>query len=186
MSELTDKYKTFWRRCLAHLIDTAIVILPIIFVQSAIRDPSYDTRLLFAAIPIVVWIIYKVIMQYNCGQTVGKRATKVIVINSNGDTRLSLKAVLMRELLALIAPCIGFLLALMYLSPEQTFTIYMEVDDGRLLLEKVNSLSRVTWEIICVVVILANEQRMAPHDQFARTVVVRLESLNDIPPKYQK
>lgn len=114
-------------------------------------------------------------MHYKSGQTIGKQATKVKVINSNEITSLSFGTVLKRELLVLLAPCIYLLLAFMFVPQGETLDLYMLNDKGELLVAKAISMSKPAWEMIGVIVLLANVKRMAPHDQFAKTVAVRLD-----------
>lgn len=125
-------------------------------------------------------------MHYKSGQTIGKQVTKVKVINSNETVTLSFGTVLKREVLLLIAPCIWLLLAAMFVPAGETFDLYMLTDNGKLLVGEAIGMSKPAWEMIGVLVLLANAKRMAPHDQFAKTVVIRLDLLNDIPAKYQK
>lgn len=163
-------YKTFWRRFWAGAID-GFVLLPLSLLDSWVFANITAKGVL------VIWfvyfsfsgLIYSVFMHGNFGQTVGKMATGVKVLDMS-ESKLSMLQALLRDSVAIafMAILIAFYLPIVLKGVNP---------------HKVRELSSWDWILSCtgliwflaeVVTMLTNKKRRAVHDFIARSVVIRL------------
>lgn len=174
-AEVTEqnKYRTFWPRFWALFIDGFVVGIPILMIFIGLfsadllesKIASYvDQAAQFAG------LAYYIIMHARYGQTLGKMATKVKVIDKSEDKDISLKQALLRDIVPVIAAVAGlvyFLSAGTALKPE-------ELTGTAAVIVNAAAIAALIWGIAEIVTMLFNKKRRAVHDLIAGTVVVRV------------
>lgn len=169
MEAIHPKYKTFWRRFAASIID-GLVLSPLILIEWLIfgtPDTGQEELAVFV-INFLVFGFYSVNMTGLHGGTVGKKAMGLKVLDGNDETSY-----------------IGFIRALKRDSPllisEVLAIIYMLItlennpagfDDQDPIIRNLDSLVGI-WFIAELITMLGNERRRAIHDILANSVVVK-------------
>jgi uncharacterized RDD family membrane protein YckC len=169
MEAIHPKYKTFWRRLAASIIDV-LVLSPIFLIEWLIfgtPDTGQEEVMLFA-INFLVFGFYSVNLTGLHGGTIGKKAMGLQVLD--GDDEQSY---------------IGFARALKRDSPlfisEVLAIIYMLVtlennpagfDEQDPIIRSIDSLFGI-WGIAELITMLGNERRRAIHDILANSVVIK-------------
>jgi len=165
-----DRYSTFGARFAAGLID-GLVFIPIFVLNYFIDSPDDGVArfLIWSAILYSSGWLYSVLLHARYGQTLGKRAVGVKVLDIS-ETRLpTLLQAFLRD-----SGYIAFnMFALVYLfvlvlDGNYTLEVFTESVPARI----ANWMS-FGWFLTEVVTMLTNDKRRALHDFIARTVVVR-------------
>ena len=166
-----EKYRTFYPRFWALIIDT-LILLPLGLIDAAIGNyVSSPSTLLAVEIGVnVISVAYVVLTLAFYGQTVGKMLMKVKVLDVS-ENPLSFSQALMREL-----PQISYLLILLILGkptflneePNNTFSLNPGANFFYVLLS--------VWGVADIIVFFLNDKRRALHDYIAGTVVVKLNA----------
>lgn len=173
---LEMRYRTFGPRFWTGVVDTC-VFLPVSFTASFLLLLNLPRFL--AAILVIIqnlaWLVYTVAMHARYGQTIGKMVTKVRVIDSRTEGRISWGQAWLREgaPLFLSLGLVGYQ-AYAIISGQLTPSA---VENGQTFNENGPTLwlSLVPgfWFIAEVLTMLTNRKRRALHDFIAGTVVVR-------------
>ena len=179
-----QKYRTFWPRFWASFTD-GVVLLPVALILQyyvTIEASFWEhMRWLFVIVLIVntaYWWVYTIYMHGRFGQTVGKRATYVRVVDAGTEEPITFKNALIRDSipLAILAPLLiyesyRFLVGL----PMGELLIGTESDtDSTTSREMWTSVVVLAWWVAEFVTMLTNDKRRAVHDFIAGTVVVRM------------
>jgi uncharacterized RDD family membrane protein YckC len=167
-----DKYSTFWPRFWAGLID-GLVLCPISIIDNYMYPPRVDKPLL------VIWTIfsfltystYSVLLHARYGQTVGKKAMNIKVMNFGEDRLPSYGQAILRDIGEVGPGFIGsayliFLILADRSSREAISSNWVLIALG---------FANLGWFVLELVTMLTNKKRRALHDLIAGTVVVRLE-----------
>ena len=174
---VTLRYSTFGPRFWSGFVDSS-VMFPLGFIISGLLLLNIPKAL--AAVLIVVenlaWLVYTVVMHARFGQTVGKMATKVRVVDFRTEGNISWQQAWLRE-------GIPMALSLFFLGWE-----VLQILNGTLNPRAVHSGEAATasnsfwilmalpglWFVAEVLTMLTNDKRRALHDFIAGTVVVRI------------
>jgi uncharacterized RDD family membrane protein YckC len=177
MEAIHPKYKTFWRRFAASIID-GLVLSPIFLIEWLIfgKVETGQEELVVFLINFLVFGFYSVNMTGLHGGTVGKKAMGLQVLDGNDE-----------------ASYIGFIRALKRDSPllisEVLAIMYMVValennpagfDDQDPIIRNLDNLTGI-WFIAELITMLGNERRRAIHDILANSVVVKQVQEEAIP-----
>src|SRR5258708_4091991 len=173
---LADRYSTFGPRFWTGFVDSC-VLWPLGFVTSALLSLNVPRGVasLLIIVESLAWLVYTVVMHARYGQTVGKMATKVRVVDFRTEGRISWSQAWLREGIPMFLS-LGFLGYEIYavwtrhLAPS-------DVANGQALVANkafwlLTALPGL-WFIAEVLTMLTNEKRRALHDFIAGTVVVR-------------
>lgn len=164
------KYKTFWRRFWAGIID-AFLFYPLFLLNLWIFANITAKGLL--AIWFILFslsgLIYSVLMHGKFGQTVGKMATGVKVLDLS-ESKLSMFQALLRDSVAIASVAIR---TAFYLPTILKGVNPYEVRELSLW-TTVLSYTLSIWFFAELVTMLTNKKRRAVHDFIARSVVIRL------------
>ncbi len=173
------KVASIKKRIAAAFIDALIFILP------SFINFQFNTNWIASEVTIIVvgivGILYKVLMTYHFGGTVGKLALKIRVVNCNMK-RVTLKQSILRVLVDSVLILLNWIIRIYTLSEIgiDTFTALTNVERGKLLMEtsviyplflKVNQI----WSIGDSLSVLINGDNRALHDFIAGTIVVKKE-----------
>jgi uncharacterized RDD family membrane protein YckC len=168
-------YSTFWRRFWAGFIDGCVVGLPIGILEIIFRlgTRGDGAHIAWNAGTAAAGIIYSVLMHANGGQTVGKKACGVIVLDKGERRTPTLKEAMLRDMGSIVptAVVVGFVLMAVVsgdyqLEPDRI----VAVTD---VLAKFNGF----WLLTELATMLTNDRRRALHDYIGGTVVMGLESV---------
>lgn len=177
MEAIHPKYKTFWRRFAASIIDV-LVLLPILIIQVVIFG---DTRTGISELTaFVIWFVsygsYSVILTGLHGGTPGKKAMGLLVLDGDDEqSYIGLARAFKRDSPLLIAD----VLAIIYMVAVLDNNPY-GFDNNDPVIRGINSLSGV-WGIAELITMLGNERRRAIHDILANSVVVNKLKLDTEP-----
>jgi uncharacterized RDD family membrane protein YckC len=172
---LERKYSTFWPRFWTGFID-ASVLWPISLLTSIYLVVNVP-KVVAAALVVVgnlAWLFYTVLLHARYGQTVGKMATKVRVVDNRTEGRISSGQAWLREgipLLLSVGSVIYEISLILDGRLNWKTTAAGEVFDNKWYW-LANSVSTL-WFAAEVLTMLTNRKRRALHDFIAGTVVVR-------------
>lgn len=167
---IEPKYKTFWRRFWAGVID-GFVLLPLSFLD------SWVCASITAKGVLAIWFVlfsfsylaYSVLMHGKFGQTVGKMATGVKVLDFS-ESKLSMFQALLRDSVAIVFTAIG----IAFYLPTVLKGVNPYAAQELSLWTTVLSCTWSIWFLAELVTMLTNKKRRAVHDFIARSVVIRL------------
>ncbi len=175
-SPLEKRYRTFGPRFWAWPVDSS-VLMPLTTAISMLQSlnlPRVPAALL-VIIENLAWLIYTVTMHARYGQTVGKMVTKVRVVDSRTEGKISWGQASIREGIPMILS-LGLVVYEVYGILSGRFTARSFENSQALnnnglifLLTGIPGL----WFLAEVLTMLTNRQRRALHDFIAGTVVVR-------------
>ncbi|XOV94212.1 MAG: RDD family protein [Bacteroidota bacterium] len=164
------RYQTFWPRFFAAVID-GLVMLPISFLL------SYLSNFNVAVIVIISNLlnnlspyIYSVLLHGYEGQTLGKMAMGVKVLDFDTEDEIELKRAFMRDAvpIALMIALYAYSFIITYGNEEIDFYDLATMAPMLLI-----SLVYFLWTVLEILSMLFNEKSRAVHDFIAGTVVVR-------------
>ncbi|MBI2440693.1 MAG: RDD family protein [Lentisphaerae bacterium] len=170
-----NKYGTFWRRFWAGWVDS-FVFLPVYIVNIHVMNCASSMPVIFFALWYVtmsfLWYGYSICLHGKYGQTLGKMALKVKVLDVSESRQIGFKQAIMRD-----APPLILTIALLPHDLNQIFngTSYM-LHKGAMP-DKVSivlGFIAVGWGLLEVITMLSNSKRRAIHDFIAKSVVVRI------------
>jgi len=172
LEAIHPKYKTFWHRLGASIIDALVVafmVLIFYFLVARALKPAAS----FISIKIFTFIAsiaYSVLLTSNKGGTIGKLAVGIMVVDGNDEKSfISIYRAIKRDAPLLIADILGI--------------IYLISIDDAYLHSKDNSILRIInslyslWFIAELITMVWNHRRRAIHDILANSVVV-IKKLN--------
>lgn len=162
-----EKYRTFFPRLVALLIDS-FIMLPIAIFDDWFRRAEYPPLFFYVWIPLsaAVFPVYMICMHGKFGQTLGKMYMNVKVVRAETEEKISFKHAFLRELPQLLFNISSVFLGIFFLgeSPESE---RLKIPFG------VFGFVTVIWAIADVTTFFYNEKRRALHDYIAGTVVIK-------------
>ena len=170
--EKPGKYQTFWARFRAGLLDS-LVFLPFYVTDKIVWH--YQT--VFSEYFLLYWLIvnalspvvYAILMHGRFGQTLGKMATHVKVLDVS-EAPLTVWQATKRDSVFL-----GFILVGIFIDGQRILSgINLKSASGLGLLEGVVGVGGIGWFLAEVTTMLFNAKRRAVHDSIAGSVVVKL------------
>jgi uncharacterized RDD family membrane protein YckC len=164
------QYKTFWLRLWSAIVD-GLVFLPIAFLNNFLSDPQRDSGVLvvWAIISYSAYWLYSVLLHARYGQTLGKMATRIKVLDRSGGHIPTLKQALIRDSGYIIVNTL-FLIWFIYLVVTGRYTDSSQLLNGPAILLIYASLG---WSLLEIITMATNKKRRAFHDYIAGTVVVK-------------
>lgn len=171
-----DKYQTIGARFLALIIDSLLTVILVIFLFvvygsiSSLHEFSQIVNYFGSILIILLPIIYTIAMHAQYGQTLGKMAAKVKVLNIE-ENPINLGQAIIRSLPQIIP----LFLVIGFQNPQSLGGSASEAD--KLVMPYLAGITNgllVIWNIADIIVALSNEKHRALHDYIAGTVVVKL------------
>ena len=184
MASPDQKYRTFWPRLWASCTD-ALVLAPITaFINYYLSLDISDwamIRWLFVLIYVVsgyYWWAYTIGMHGRFGQTVGKKATRVKVVDNKTEEPITFRHALLRDSIPLIiiTPLVVYESCHLIMGASiSEFITRQDVwsDVAATAWEMWTAIVAIIWWFAEFVTMLLNKKRRAVHDFIAGTVVVR-------------
>jgi uncharacterized RDD family membrane protein YckC len=158
-----EKYNTLWRRFIALFIDS-IILIPVNWgIALALSIINILPTLITSAFTGLISVLYYILMHYYFGQTVGKMAGKVKVLDDS-ETPVNFGQSVLRSLPQLLPVMFAF-----------SFSTADETADSIALWAGLIYGFTGLFSIADIIVCLANDKRRALHDFIAGTIVVRTD-----------
>jgi uncharacterized RDD family membrane protein YckC len=170
MTKENTKYDNVLRRLGATFIDL-LVFIPLILVDNYVSN-SYENK--FA---ILTWLFvmsfittfYTIYLHYKYGQTFGKMAMGIKVVDLNENNKISFRQAVIRSSIYIIIDVLGLIYFLiLILSLDETTVTMTESYDY------FQQMAAGILVLIEFIVILTNKKKMAIHDYIAKTVVIKI------------
>lgn len=166
-----DKYRTGGRRFAAGLVD-GIVLLPIALINYWVLNPSRPI------IVIATWLlisypagwVYSVMMHSYYGQTIGKMACDIKVLDIS-ERPITVRQACLRDSMVIIINTVSLALSLYVVLTGSGIN---SPDFKRM--QGLIGFAATIWFTTEILTMLTNEKRRALHDFIAGTVVVRIAS----------
>lgn len=171
---IDDRYRTFWRRIGAALIDI-IIFIPLSFLTEWVLSLQLPTPI--AATYLVAssstFLLYSILMHGLFGQTVGKMLARVKVVDL-AETSLTVRQAILRDSPGLVIQLAFMPMGLIHLDWWIAFERgdLTEIPQWFLVL----GLGALLMFLLEVATMLTNKKRRAVHDFIAGSVVVKLSN----------
>ncbi len=171
---LEPKYRTFWPRFWAGIVD-GCVFLPIFALNYlAYREGvPVSMRVLWYVVSSLSYPAYVVIMHARYGQTLGKMVTRVKVLDVS-ETALSWKQALLREAVPIVLQVVDIPFIVPAIAAGWS-PVRPDSPQPPTLVIWFQSAAGFGWFLAELVSMLTNEKRRALHDFIAGSVVVRVD-----------
>jgi len=171
------KYQTFGRRIGANFID-GFVFFPIAILFVFLQLQLHMSNLLLMFLKVFIVYSYAILMHGAFGQTLGKMATGVKVIDVSETKKLSYKQAFLRDAVPLALNCVFFIITLPMLHGAGVDSnTTKSVLFNPLTIMRIWSLLIVLWSLTEILTMLLNKKRRAVHDFIAKSVVVMKDSV---------
>jgi len=167
------RYSTFWPRFWAGFYD-GLVFLPVSLADNYLSSPARLPIVLiaWALFSYPAYWVYSVALHAYRGQTVGKKATHVKVMDVS-ETRIpSLKQALLRDIGEIVPNSICLVYFIYLVVTHQYSAPFSQSSHWPILVLGFGSLG---WFLLEVITMMTNSKRRALHDWIAGTVVVRVD-----------
>jgi len=181
------KYRTFWRRMLAGIVDM-IVFLPVSLVGMWIsfRADTVPVAVLagWQVFSYFIWYSYAVFFHGRYGQTVGKMVMRVKVVDVYETRAIGYGQAFLRDIVPIT---IAAILLPMNVINLLNGTSYM-LKPGTMpdAISMVLGVVLTGWVFLEIITMLINPKRRAIHDFIAGTVVVRTQAPDETDPGYEQ
>lgn len=168
-------YKTFWRRFIAQFVDglfvTVITMVFLLVIAPIVLTTGATTG--WALLPLLIImntivIGYPIVMHAEYGQTLGKMATGVKVMDVSEARGLTIRQSMLRDIVPLISGVVATIAAVVQISKGNLS------DDGSPSAYDFHEALLGIWFLLEVITMLFNKKRRAVHDFIAGTVVKRV------------
>ena len=165
-----SKYDTFLPRVGANLLD-GLILVPIgilaQYLSATLSGPVLQATPNLVAN--ILFYMYSIILHSRNGQTLGKMAAHVRVLDVS-ESKLSLYQAIIRDIVPLSLTVASFLLIVFADMPTTPSEITLSSLAPFIFLGSISSL----WSFAEVITLLSNKKRRAVHDFIAGSVVVRV------------
>lgn len=165
-----NKYNTFGKRFWAGIID-ALVFIPIEILHNALGDPTDPNQyMIMQTSNIVLWTLYVVIGHGKYGQTLGKKAMGIKVLDISETRLIGYGRAFLRE-------SVWF-----FFSAGVVIYMLISMDGGvnttaeDIMRSEFNFYFPAAWFVIELFTTLTNKKYRALHDYIAGSVVIRLDA----------
>jgi len=165
-----DRYRTFRARFFAGFID-GLVFIPVSVCDTYLSEPARGSSVLitWAFISYTAYWLYSVLLHARSGQTLGKMAMKIRVLDISEERTPTLQQAFLRDIGYIILNC-----------SSMFYFIYLVVAGKYRTGAEINALPGIIlgaaglgWFLLEITSMFTNEKRRALHDYIAKTVVVQ-------------
>ena|ERR1700686_1079135 len=165
------RYKTFWQRFWAGFID-GLVFLPINFFHHYLSSPARSPAVLisWAIFSYSVYWLYSVLLHARYGQTLGKRAMHVKVMDVSEEAIPSLSQAFLRDIGYIVINVFSLIYFIYLVVSHKYINGPQQLENG--IPGEILGFAGLGWFLLEVVTMLTNPKRRAFHDFIAKTVVV--------------
>jgi uncharacterized RDD family membrane protein YckC len=170
------RYSTFGPRFWAGVID-GLVFLPVNLLDNYMSSPARAPFVLiaWALFSYPAYWVYEVALHAYRGQTVGKKAQGIKVMDVSEQRLPSLKQALLRDIGAVVFSTCA-LVYFVYLVAVHKYDQPFSVSSNWPMLAL--GFANLGWFLLEIITMFTNSKRRAFHDLIAGTVVVRVDSVS--------
>jgi uncharacterized RDD family membrane protein YckC len=166
-----DRYQTFWPRFWAGFIDS-LVFIPVMIADGFLSAPQRPAAIIivWGAIGYTSYWLYSVLLHSRYGQTLGKMAMHVKVLDVSENGIPSFRQAIFRDAGYIILNSFS-LVYLFYLVLTGRYSgedAQVATVPGQIL-----TWAGVGWSLLEIITMWTNKKRRALHDFLAGTVVIR-------------
>lgn len=164
-----EKYKTFFPRLAALLIDT-FIMMPIVVFDDWFRQAEFSPLFFYIWIPVsaLVFPLYTILMHARFGQTLGKMYMNVKVVDAATEEPIKFNQAVRRNIPQLFFNLFSVVLDIVYLG------VNPEAEELKIPYGVFGFLGFV-WFSAQIITFFSNEKCRALHDYIAGTVVVKTD-----------
>lgn len=165
---VSDRYATVRPRVVAAIVDS-LILLPVELLRRFIfvHSPSISLRAIAVLTSLTAYLIYRVLMHGWRGQTLGKMACGVVVLDVS-ERPLSWRQAVLRDIFGIVSAAVFVIVEWRNLArgldPYQTDFLHASSWFMRV---------GLLWFVLEILTLFANKKRRALHDFIAGSVVVR-------------
>ncbi|MGB8353455.1 MAG: RDD family protein, partial [Chthoniobacteraceae bacterium] len=167
------KYRTFLPRLWTMFVDSGVLWPVTVFIVLMYGMPQHAVAATAGALigQIIYWC-YMVIMHAKYGQTVGKMACRIKVVDAATEQAITFRQALLREGIPIMMGLgtVGYGIYFLWTGRPD---VYFSVTNGNKSLFWILAGPPTLWFLAEVITMFTNEKRRALHDLIAGTVVVR-------------
>jgi uncharacterized RDD family membrane protein YckC len=164
---MNTRYDTFWERFSAGILD-GVVFLPLTLGYSLLQHhTSTAVNILWLIFYVFARPVYTIWMHGKYGQTLGKMATGVILLNANETRTINYEEAFWREAPVLIM-LVFFVILEVYYS-----LVPVGHSNTSLMFYDILKYTQMIWFLAEMLTMLLNDKRRALHDYIANTVAVQ-------------
>jgi uncharacterized RDD family membrane protein YckC len=163
-----NKYRTFWPRFWARMID-GIVFIPLDLIGEMAFGTAITHNALWIFSSVLIVFAYSVLMHGYFGQTIGKMIVRVRVLDIS-ETKLSLRQAFFRDAVPIALAFLILIFDKSHFIPVERDILINEMSIPVRLLFYVSAL----WFFLELITMLSNKKRRALHDFIAGSVVVKI------------
>jgi uncharacterized RDD family membrane protein YckC len=161
-----ERYKTFFPRLVALLIDS-FIMLPLAIMDDWFRRAEFPPVFFYLWIPVsaLVFPVYTIMMNGYCGQTLGKMAMNVKVLDVTEEPIKFVQSI-KREIPEVIYRIGIIVLGIVFLAQDP------ESENAKMSYGVFGTFAMI-WGLADITTFFFNDKRRALHDFIAGTVVVK-------------
>lgn len=166
---IEHKYSTFRLRFSAGVVD-GLIFMPLGWIYSFMFShfDSVLLRILACMVNSSAFLVYSIWMHGKYGQTLGKMAYKVVVLDVS-EQPLRMRQAVLRDIFGVVLLPIGLVSDIARIVRG----IDISVPANLTTLDLIIAYSALSWFLIEIVTMFTNDKRRALHDFIAGSVVVR-------------
>lgn len=166
-------YATFWERLLALIVD-ALVFAPLAIIK-LFTDSYWGNQVYMIAIAFI-GLIYKPLMEFKYGATLGKMTLKIIVVNKQYNAP-SLSNVLLRNIFEIGERSVSLMTVLFSFAGAEIVSqgklgVFTSLENSFTLIT-VLSLLPALITIVEIIFLLTDDRNRALHDRIGQTFVIK-------------
>ncbi len=167
-----EKYRTIGRRFLALIIDI-LVMIPFVLIEHILTSENSPPIISVVGLLVSVFCyhFYSIYLHARFGQTLGKMAMKIIVLDSE-ERLIGFHQSFLREL-----PLVLLTISMLVIEIRHVSLYGINEDFRQTIADNVILLLVTVWLISDTIVTLVNQRHRALHDFIAGTVVVRFPTI---------
>jgi uncharacterized RDD family membrane protein YckC len=174
---IEHKYSTFWPRFCAGFVD-GLLFMPLGLACSFAMShyTSVPLRIVAYIVNSSAYLIYSIWTHGKFGQTLGKMACKVVVLDSS-EKSLSMRQAFLRDIVGVVLVPVGLAKDI----PRIIRGIDISLPENMTTVDLVIGYSAFVWFLIEIITMLTNNKRRALHDFIAGSVVTRVTNKSSEP-----
>jgi uncharacterized RDD family membrane protein YckC len=170
-----NKYGTFWRRfwagCVDSIVFTPLIVLNFLMIYKAATLPVFVFALWYT-VHSFLWYAYSIWMHGKYGQTLGKMALKVKVMDVSESRQINFRQAFMRDAVPVVFTIVLLPHELIQIVRGTSYILHKEASPD--VLSIIFSFVVMGWFLLEVITMLSNSKRRAIHDFIAKSVVIKV------------
>ncbi len=166
-----NKYQTTMRRFWAGFVDGWLFI-PLGWLDDLVYDTPRSTAAIVAwmLISYPAYWLYSVLMHGFYGQTLGKMALKIKVLDATSEAPISMRQAFLRDIIYFVINTVALIISLYFVLSGRQIDVETFATANKVL-----AVPALLWFAAEILTCLTNPKRRAVHDFIAGTVVVKME-----------